>query len=230
MAAASRHLLAVGLVGSLLALLPLAAGPAAGAQSARPGYHPRADHIGVVVTAGQVLMSWHRLEGADAGTAIVRRGEGACPRTPTEGSTAGPVTRLHIIDGSVQAGTTYCYTLFSRAASGAVRTIGSSGLLTVPDTGVVPPATVPAPAPAPTVTISARPSPARVLALAAAAVLAILLGGLVGLGTRRVAAGRAVVPATARESMSRRAGAALVVPAMIALGWLCLLIGYVVLQ
>jgi hypothetical protein len=50
------------------------------------------------------------------------------------------------------------------------------------------------------------------------------------LGTRRVAAGRAVVPATTRESISRRVGAALVVPAMIALGWLCLLIGYVVLQ
>src|SRR5690242_16543065 len=145
-------------------------------------------------------MSWHRLEGADAGTAIVRRGEGgACPHTPAEGSPAGEVTHVHVIDRTVKAGSAYCYTLFSKAASGAVRTIGSSGRVTVPDVSVVPSATAPAPAPAPVVTVSSTPSLARTLAFTGAGALAILLVAVVLVSsTRRVAGGRAIVWPTAR--------------------------------
>lgn len=207
MVAAPRHVLALGLLGLVSALL-LIAPPALGGQSAQPMYQPRADHIGVVVTADEVLMSWHRLEGADAGTAIVRRGGGgACPHTPAEGLPAGEVTHLHVIDRTVQAGSAYCYTLFSKATSGAVRTIGSSGRVTVPDVSVVPPATAPAPAPVPVITVSNTPSLARTLAFTGAGALAILLVAVALVGrTRRVAGGRAIVRPTARglSRMERR--------------------------
>jgi hypothetical protein len=214
--------LATGLLGSLLAWLVVAA-PAAGGQSARPAYQPRADYIGVVVTSGEVLMSWHRLGGADAGTPIVRRGQGVCPHTSADGIAIGELAPLHIIDRSVLVGRAYCYTLFSRAADGAVRMIGNSGLVTVPDASV-PPEAAPAPAPAPTVTVSAlTPARERMLVLAGG-VVAILLLGLVG------SVRRAVMPSTAREWILDRPTATVVVPVLIAFGWMCLLIALVGLR
>lgn len=180
-------------------------------------------------------MSWHRLEGADAGRPIVRRGQGACPHTPAEGSVTGEVASLHIIDRTVHVGRVYCYTLFSRAASGAVRAIGSSGLVTVPDVSVVPPAAAPEPAPAPTVTLSAlTPSRKRTLVFAGGGLFAALFLTLVLIRrarrARRVAGGRAVMHPIAREWILDRPTATLVVPGMIAVGLVCLLMALVGLR
>jgi hypothetical protein len=227
-----RHLPAAGLLASLLAVLIAAAPAAAAAHAGRPGYHPRADHLGVVVTTGEVLMSWHTLTGADRGTAMVRRGDGACPHAATDGRRAGEVTGLHVIDRSVKPGAAYCYTLFSVAASGAIHTVGTSGVVTVPDVSVVPPATAPAPAAAPTVTVSRfTPALKRKLGLAGGGVIAALLVLFVLVrSARRVASDRAVLRPTARESIIGRNNSALVVPGMIALGWICVLIGFVILR
>jgi hypothetical protein len=225
-----RHLPAAGLLATLLAVL-IAAAPAA-ARTARPAYHPRAAHIGVVVTRDEVLMSWHRLPGAGATKALVRRGTGACPRTPSDGEPAGETTPLHVIDRTVSAGASYCYTLFSVSASGAVQVVGTSGTVVVPDAAVVPPATAPRPAPAPTVTV-ARFSAAvlRKLAFAGAGSFAALLLVLVMVrSARRMAAGRAMMQPTARQSIVGRNNSALVVPAMIALGWVGVLVAFVVLR
>ncbi len=225
-----RHLPAAGLLATLLAVL-IAASPAV-ARTARPAYHPRAAHIGVVVTKDEVLMSWHRLAAAGGTKAVVRRGAGACPRTPSEGELAGETTQLHVIDRTVAAGASYCYTLFSVSATGAVQVVGTSGTVTVPDAAVVPPASAPRPAPAPTVTV-ARFSAAqeRKLAFAGCGALAALLLVLVMVrSARRMAAGRAMMQPTARQSIVGRNNSALVVPAMIALGWVGVLVAFVVLR
>jgi hypothetical protein len=228
-----RHLPAVGLLATLVAVL-IAAAPAAaaGGPHAQRPYHPRAAHIGVVVTKDEVLMSWHGLTGADSGKTMIRRGVGSCPHTPADGDRAGETTPLHVIDTSVQAGVTYCYTLFSVAASGDARVIGTSGMITVPDAATVPPATAPRPAPAPTVTVS-RLSKAqeRKLAFAGGGLLLALMLLLVMLrSARRMAAGRAMMQPTARQSIVGRNNSALVVPAMIALGWVGVLVAFVVLR
>src|SRR5436853_284562 len=72
----------------------------------------RAAHLGVVVTKGEVFVSWHRLAGP--GKVIVRRGRPDCPGTTADGVAAGEVSRLHVIDLSVKPGAAYCYSVFLR--------------------------------------------------------------------------------------------------------------------
>lgn len=228
-----RHLPAAGLVATLLAVL-IAAAPAAaaGRPAHRPAYHPRAAHIGVVVTRDEVLMSWHRLTGADRGKATIRRGYGTCPHTPADGHNAGETTALHVIDRSVKPGRHYCYTLFSVTASGDARVIGTSGVVTVPDAATLPPAAAPRPAPVPMVTVrTVTSAEKRKIAFAAAGAIAALLLVLVMVrSARRMAAGRAMMQPTARQSIVGRNNSALVVPAMIALGWVGVLVAFVVLR
>ena len=226
-----RHLPAAGLLATLLVAL-ICAAPAAAAVAAHPAYHPRAAHIGVVVTKDEVLMSWHRLTGADEGKVVIRRGTGACPHTPADGERAGETTPLHVIDRSVKPGLVYCYTLFSVDAAGNARVVGASGMVTVPDAAVVPPASAPRPAPAPLVTVSRlSPGQKRTLAVAGAGAVAALLLLLVMVrSARRLAAGRAMMQPTARQSIMGRNNSALVVPAMIALGWIGVLVAFVVLR
>jgi hypothetical protein len=229
MGGAARHRLGVAL--AALSLLGLSAGAAtAAASGGAQAFQPRAGHVGVVVTAGEVFVSWNKPAGA--GKISVRRSESACPRTPADGSVAGEVTPLHVIDRSVKAGTAYCYTVFRTDAGGVVTTVGSTGLLTVPDSGSVPPAHVSPPAAAPTVTVS-RISPALVHKLeigAAAAFAAMLIVVIAVRSARRVAAGRMVLRPTMRESLVSRNSSALVVPAMIALGWVGIVVAFVVLR
>ncbi|HEY3765491.1 MAG TPA: hypothetical protein VGL44_10070 [Gaiellales bacterium] len=211
----------------------LISAPAAGAaQPSRPPYHPRADHIGVVVTAGEVLVSWHRLPTPDSGGVVVRRDEAVCPHTPTDGTAAGEVTGLHVIDRSVKAGLTYCYTVFAKDATGAVHTIGSTGAVAVPDVSAIPPVGVPAPAPAPLVTVNGlSPAFKRKIELAIVVAVAAILAGLVAVVTvRRIATARVLARPTARESIIGRNNSALVVPAMIAVGWIGVVIAFVVLR
>ena len=149
-----RHRLVAALAVCSLAWLTAGATVAAASgqgQAARP----RAGHVGVVITAGEVFVSWPRPAGAaSSGTITVRRGEPACPGTPSAGAAAGELSPLHDIDRTVTAGATYCYTVFLTSAAGAVTTVGSTGRVTVPDMRTVPPAHVTAPAAAPLVTVT----------------------------------------------------------------------------
>jgi hypothetical protein len=213
MGGAPRHLPAWGLLATLLAVLIAAAPSSAAARTPHSRYHPRAAHIGVVVTKNEVLMSWHRLTAAGVSKVVIRRGEGICPHTPADGRATGETTLRHVIDRSVKQG-------------------ASSGLVAVPDAGTVPPATAPRPAPAPMVTVD-RYSRAqeRKLAFAAGGALAALLLVLVMVrSARRMAAGRAMMQPTARQSIVGRNNSALLVPAMIALGWVGVLVAFVVLR
>jgi hypothetical protein len=227
-----RHLPAWGLPATLLAVLIAAAPSSAAARTPHSRYHPRAAHIGVVVTKNEVLMSWHRLTTASGSKVVIRRGEGACPHTPADGRATGETTLRHVIDRSVMPGVSYCYTLFSVAASGDARVVGTSGLVTVPDAGVVPPATAPRPAPAPMVTVDtySRAQERKVAFAGAGALAALALVLVMVRSGRRMAAGRAMMQPTARQSIVGRNNSALVVPAMIALGWVGVLVAFVVLR
>ena len=227
-----RHRVIAALAACSLAWLILGAAGAAASGKAQAA-RPRAGHIGVVVTAGEVFVSWAKPLGAASATVTVRRGAPACPRRPDQGSAAGEVTPLHIIDRTVSSGRAYCYTVFLTSPTGLVTTIGSTGIVTVPDAHVVPPKTAPAPAPAPTVTVS-RFSHAQVrkAEIAAGAALAGLLVLVIGLrGGRRMSRERLEPrPTTGRATLVSRNSSALVVPAMIALGWVGIVIAFVVLR
>jgi hypothetical protein len=227
-----RHRLIAALAACSLAWLMVGATSAAAGGKAQVA-HPRAGHVGVVVTAGEVFVSWAKPLGVASATVTVRRGEPACPRHPGEGSAAGEVTPLHVIDRTVTAGQAYCYTVFLTSPTGLVTTIGTTGLVTVPAAHAVPPTSEPAPAPAPTVTVS-RFSHAQVrkAEFAAGAALAGLLVLVIGLRSgRRMSRGRLEPRAAAgRATLVSRNSSALVVPAMIALGWVGIVIAFVVLR
>jgi hypothetical protein len=75
------------------------------------------------------------------------------------------------------------------------------------------------------------PALTRKLEIAAAAALAAVLVILIAVrSARRVSAGRMVLRPTMRESLVNRNSSALVVPAMIALGWVGIVIAFVVLR
>lgn len=226
-----RHRLMAAL--AAWSLVWLIAGATVGAASAQSqASRPRAGHVGVVVTAGEVFVSWGKPVGAASATITVRRGESTCPRGPDQGSAAGEVTSLHVID-RVAAGKAYCYTVFLTSPTGLVTTIATTGLVTVPAAHSVPPASAPAPAPAPTVTVS-RFSHAQVrkAELAAGAALAGVLVLLIGVGSaRRMSRDRLEPrPSTGRATLVSRNSSALVVPAMIALGGVGIVIAFVVLR
>ena len=193
-----RHRLIAALAACSLAWLMVGATSAAAGGKAQVA-HPRAGHVGVVVTAGEVFVSWAKPLGVASATVTVRRGEPACTRHPGEGSAAGEVTPLHVIDRTVTAGQAYCYTVFLTSPTGLVTTIGTTGLVTVP---------------------------------AAGAALAGLLVLVIGLRSgRRMSRGRLEPRAAAgRATLVSRNSSALVVPAMIALGWVGIVIAFVVLR
>jgi hypothetical protein len=102
----------------------------------------------------------------------------------------------------------------------------------VPDTANVPPAQAPPPLAAPTIA-HAKLDPVlvrRVEVGGAAGVAAALLALILLAAGRRVAHGRMVLRPTARESIVGRNSGALVVPAMILLGWIGVVIAFVVLR
>jgi len=216
------------MVGS--ALLWLAMGGVAAAQSPQARLTPRAAHVGVVVTKDEIFVSWHRLAGP--GKVVVRRGRPDCPETTADGVAAGEVSRLHVIDLSVKPGAAYCYSVFLRDPSGVATREAVTGTVNVPDAGNVPPAQAPPPLAAPTIThtkldpVLVRRAEIGGIAAVTMALLALVL--LVA--GRRVAHGRMVLRPTARESIVGRNSGALVVPAMILLGWIGVVIGFVVLR
>jgi hypothetical protein len=228
MAGTPRYRLIAFMMGS--ALLWLAMGGAAAAGSPQASLSPRASHLGVVTTTDEVLVSWHRFAGP--GKVIVRRGQPDCPQTLQGGAAAGEVTQLHVIDRSVKPGTAYCYSVFLRDPSGILTRESVTGPVSVPDTSNVPPAQAPPPLAVPTIAhTKLDPALVRRAAVgAAAAAAAVLLLLVVLLTVRRVSHGRMVLRPTARESIVGRNSGALVVPAMILLGWIGVVIGFVVLR
>jgi hypothetical protein len=212
------------------ALLWLATGGVAVAGSPQALLTPRASHLGVVTTTDEVLVSWHRFAGP--GQVVVRRGRPACPRTLKDGVAAGEVTQLHVIDRSVKAGTAYCYSVFLRDPSGLVTRESVTGTVNVPDVSSVPPAEAPPPLAAPTIPHT-RLDPVlvrRATIAAAATAAAVLLMVILLVTVRRVSQGRMVLRPTARESIVGRNSGALVVPAIILLGWIGVVIAFVVLR
>jgi hypothetical protein len=220
------------LVGGSLARLAIGVGPAA-ADSSRSGYHPHANHLGVVVTAHEVYVSWERVRGATTAAIVVRRGEPACPLNPGQGTATARDSPMHVIDQSVAPGATYCYTVFLNHSDGTVTTVGSTGHVAVPNVGSVPPSQ--APAPPPILTVSHGSSFDTKVAKKAGVGVAMAVAGLLALllflrGARRVSDDRVVMRPTMRESIVGRNSSALVVPTMIALGWIIVVIGFVVLR
>jgi len=228
MAGTPRYRLIAVIMGSLL--LWLATGGVAAAQSPQASLSPRASHLGVVTTTDEVLVSWHRF--ADPGTVIVRRSRPDCPQTLEDGVAAGEVTQLHVIDRSVRPGRAYCYSVFLRDPSGILVRKSVTGTVHVPDTSNVPPAQAPPPLAAPAIAHT-KLDPVLVRRAevgGAAAAAAALLMFIVLVTVRRVAHGRMVLGPTARESIVGRNSGALVVPAMILLGWIGVVIAFVVLR
>ena len=228
MAGTPRYRLIAFMMGS--ALLWVAIGGVAAAQSPQASLSARASHLGVVTTTDEVLVSWHRF--ADPGKVIVRRGQPECPQTLHDGVAAGEVTQLHVIDRSVKPGTAYCYSVFLRDPSGILTRESVTGPVSVPDPANVPPAQAPPPLAAPTIAhtkldpVLVRRAEVGGAATGAAALLLLI----VLLTVRRVSHGRMVLRPTARESIVGRNSGALVVPAMILLGWIGVVIGFVVLR
>jgi hypothetical protein len=228
MAGTPRYRLITVIMGS--ALLWLATGGVAAAQSPQARLNPRHAHLGVVTTTDEVLVSWRRFPGP--GKVLVRRARPGCPQTLQDGVAAGEVTRRHLIDRTVKPGTVYCYSVFLRDPSGVVTRESVTGPVSVPDTSNVPPAQAPPPLAAPTIAHT-KLDPVlvrRVEVGSAAAAAAVLLLTATLLSVRRVARGRMVLRPTARESIVGRNTGALVVPAMILLGWIGVVIGFVVLR
>ncbi|MGZ4149087.1 MAG: hypothetical protein ACXVQJ_03510 [Actinomycetota bacterium] len=226
-----RRVVVAMVVGWSLARL-LSAAAVAGADTGPAAPDPRPNHIGVVVTPGEVFVSWKLPAGANPKAVVVRRGEPVCPRTPADGTGAGEVSPLHVIDQAVSAGKAYCYTVFLTRRAGGATIVASTGPVTVPDTRSVPPAHAVAPAPITTTSPGHidRALVKRVALGAGAALVAALV--LVGLlrGARRVGDDRQVLRPTMRGSLASRNSGALVVPAMIALGWVVVVIGFVILR
>jgi hypothetical protein len=226
-----RYWLVAVLVVWSLVRLAIGVGTAA-ADSPPSAYHPRSNHIGVVVTGHEVFVSWLKPAGATSTTIVVRRGQPACPRTPAQGTAIPQDSPVHVIDQSVTPGGSYCYTVFLKEADGTVTTVGTTGLVSIPSVGTVPPVHVAAP---PAITAASSSSFDSRLAkraglLAAAALAAALLLFAVVRSARRAADDRVVMRPTMRESIVGRNTSALVVPTMIALGWIVVVIGFVILR
>lgn len=226
-----RHWLVAVLVAGSLARLAVGVGAAA-ADSPPSGSHPLPNHIGVVVTGHEVFVSWLKPAGATAATIEVRRGQPSCPRSPDQGTALAQDSPVHVIDQAVTPGAAYCYTVFLKNSNGAVTTMGSTGLVSIPMVGTVPPSHVAAPPAIMTTQTSGLSSGvAKKAGLAAAVALAaaLLLFALVR-SMRRASDGRVVMRPTMRESIVGRNSSALVVPTMIALGWIVVVIGFVVFR
>src|SRR5437867_8433900 len=106
----------------LLAALP----PAAHADANARGYRPVVNNISVVVTTDQVYVTWTDPPGVQPTHVFAYRGDcSACPTGATDGAPFGnhSVTK-HLIDSTVQAGLSYCSTVFVTYSYGILVTYG----------------------------------------------------------------------------------------------------------
>ena len=164
------------------------------------------------------------------------RGDGsACPMGPADGTPIGShsVTN-HLIDGTVQAGLTYCYTVFVADSTGTRVKVGSTGAVPVPDLKAPPPASVPTTTPAPQPTGSSssglNKTQKKAIVGSAGGLLALsLVIVIIRLLRRRADEPRPVWGAEIRMSFTGLSASALIIP-VIALAWVLVVTALVVFQ
>jgi hypothetical protein len=223
----------------MLLLVLLAALPSAAlADTTARGYQPAVNHMSVVVTTNQVYVTWTDPPGVQPTHVFAYRGDGsACPTGATDGTPVGfHSVSNHLIDGTVQAGLAYCYTVFVTASTGTLVKVGSTGPVPVPDLNAPPPASVPSTTPVP------QPAASGSSGLDATQRKAIVgsAGGLLALSLvfvivrllrrSRAAEPRPVWGTELRMSFTGISASALIIPAVIALAWVLVVTALVVLR
>ena len=208
---------------ALLAALPAAAY----ADPTASGYEPNPNHLSVVVTTDQVYVTWTDPAGVQPANVFAYRGDGsACPTGASDGTLIGTTSVTnHMIDGTVAAGRSYCYTVLVADASGALHKVGSTGAVPVPDLKAPPPAAAPSSAPLPQPVGAGADglgaTQKKAIAGSAGGLLALaLLVVIVRLLRRpRPAQPRPVWGSELRMSFTGLSASALIIPAVIALAW-----------
>jgi hypothetical protein len=220
---------------SLLAALPAAAL----ADPTARGYAPNPNHLSVVVTTKLVYVTWTDPAGVVPTKVSAYRGDGStCPTGPADGTpiAVASVTN-HLIDPNVTAGSSYCYTVFVTDAAGAQVKIGSTGTVPVPDLTAPPPTSVATSTPlaqTPGSSSSGFETPqvkavvGSVGVLAALALLVVILRTL--RRSRTADAGPAFESELLRLSFTGLSASALIIPAVIALGWVLVVTALVVFR
>lgn len=223
-----------------LALVVLAIVPAAAhADPSARGYAPNPNHLSIVVTTDQVYITWTDPPGVVAANVYAYRGDGSsCPTGASDGTLIGGTSVTnHMIDGTVQAGLSYCYTVLVADSSGTLTKVGSTGPVPVPDLTAPPPPAVTSAAPTP------QPAAAggsngldatqkKAIAGSAGSLLALaLVVVIVRLLRRPRAADTGPVWGTElRLSFTGLSASALIIPAVIALAWVLVVTAVVVFR
>jgi hypothetical protein len=224
----------IGLLLVLLGALPLAAFADATAR----GYQPAPNHMSVVVTTNQVYVTWTDPPGAQPTHVFAYRGDGsACPTGSTDGTPIGPhsVTN-HLIDGTVKAGSAYCYTIFVSDPTGALVKVGSTGSVPVPDLNAPPPAAAPSASPVQPASSSSsglNATQKRAIVGSAGGLLALALLVVIVRLLRRPRTEETGLPVWGTElrlSFTGLSASALIIPAVIALAWVLVVTALVVFR
>jgi hypothetical protein len=219
---------------SLLAALPAAAL----ADPTARGYAPNPNHLSVVVTTKLVYVTWTDPAGVVPTKVSAYRGDGStCPTGPADGTpiAVASVTN-HLIDPNVTAGSSYCYTVFVTDAAGAQVKIGSTGTVPVPDLTAPPPTSVATSTPlaqTPGSSSSGFETPrvkAVVGSVGVLAALALLVVILRTLRRSRTADAGPAFESELRLSFTGLSASALIIPAVIALGWVLVVTALVVFR
>jgi hypothetical protein len=205
----------------------LASVPAAAlADPTARGYEPNPNHLSVVVTTDLVYVTWTDPAGVQPTKVFAYRGTGStCPTGASDGTLIGGTSVTnHMIDTTVTAGNSYCYTVLVADSAGALVKVGSTGAVPVPDPNAPPPAAAPSPTPVP------QPAAASADGLGPTQkAIAGSLGGLLALALvvvivrllrrPRPAHARPVWGTELRMSFTGLSMSALIIPAVIALAW-----------
>jgi hypothetical protein len=229
-----RAATATWLVLALLAALPAAAH----ADPTARGYEPNPNHLSVVVTTDLVYVTWTDPAGVQPTKVYTYRGDGSsCPTGASDGTLIGGTSVTnHMIDSTVQAGSSYCYTVLLADSAGAMVKVGSTGVVPVPDLTAPPPAAVPSSAPAPQpAAVSANgldKTQKKAIVGSAGALLALALLVVIArlLRRPRAADARPVWGTEIRMTFTGLSASALIIPAVIALAWVLVVTAVVVFR
>ncbi|HET7172602.1 MAG TPA: hypothetical protein VFI18_13265 [Gaiellales bacterium] len=208
---------------ALLAALPAAAY----ADPTARGYEPNPNHLSVVVTTDLVYVTWTDPTDVQPANVFAYRGDGsACPTGASDGTLIGSTSVTnHMIDGTVAAGRSYCYTVLVADASGTLHKVGSTGAVPVPDLKAPPPAAAPSSAPVPQPAAASADglgtTQKKAIAGSAGGLLALALVVVIVrlLRRPRPAQTRPVWGSELRMSFTGLSVSALIIPAVIALAW-----------
>jgi len=212
---------------ALAAALGVSMGVSAAAAATGTG------RLGVVITPGQVFISWKQPAIEVAHVYAYRAPTCAASATRQRIRPYGPSSQ--VIDQSVTAGNTYCYSVYVSDASGTKVLLGTTGLLTIPAAN----GPTPAPVPVATPVAVAQPSSGSSLdtstiALVVAGVAAAVV--LLFVALRMVRPGRSedstAAPAwgesSSRLSLAGDERSALIIPALLALSVVVVVVAAVV--